>query len=292
MANCISAMPIRRCSTRQLARAAGGRLLLRIEDIDTTRCTPEFEAGIYRDLEWLGLEWEEPVRRQSEHFADYQAVLDRLIREELVYPAFMSRGEIRAFIADSEKRGRDWPRDPDGVPLYPAADKALPISERKRRIAENAPFAWRLDVDAAHGARRHGSVLARICRRDTVGDATQSRPGRRTGATSSWRAAKSRPAITWPSSSTTRCKASAMSCAASDLYSATGIQRLLQELLGLRQPAYFHHRLILGPDGRKLSKSLATPACRARQAATPDDVRRWWAVRSDREPALTAPTRR
>ncbi|TIQ14965.1 MAG: tRNA glutamyl-Q(34) synthetase GluQRS, partial [Mesorhizobium sp.] len=71
--------------------------------------------------------WEEPVRRQSEHFADYQAVLDRLISEELVYPSFMSRGEIRAFIAASEKRGRDWPRDPDGVPLYPAVDKALPM---------------------------------------------------------------------------------------------------------------------------------------------------------------------
>src|SRR3954471_12911581 len=107
---------------QQLARAAGGRLLLRIEDIDTIRCTPEFEAGIFRDLEWLGLEWEQPVRRQAEHFTDYQAVLDRLVREELVYPAFMSRGEIRAFIADSEKRGRGWPRDPDGVPLYPAAD--------------------------------------------------------------------------------------------------------------------------------------------------------------------------
>jgi len=134
---------------QQLANALSGRLLLRIEDIDTTRCTPEFEAGIFRDLEWLGLDWERPVRRQAGHFADYQIVLDRLVREELVYPAFMSRGEIRAFIADSEKRGRDWPRDPDGVPLYPAADKALPIRERNRRIADNARFAWRLDVEAA-----------------------------------------------------------------------------------------------------------------------------------------------
>ncbi|TJV04567.1 MAG: tRNA glutamyl-Q(34) synthetase GluQRS, partial [Mesorhizobium sp.] len=87
---------------QKLASATGGRLLLRVEDIDTTRCTPEFEAGIFRDLEWLGLGWEQPVRRQSEHFLDYQAVLDRLISEELVYPAFMSRGEIRAFIADRE----------------------------------------------------------------------------------------------------------------------------------------------------------------------------------------------
>ncbi len=88
---------------RQLAQASAGRLLLRIEDIDTTRCTPEFEAGIFRDLEWLGLDWERPVRRQSEHFAEYQAALKRLVREELVYPAFMSRGEIRALIADFQK---------------------------------------------------------------------------------------------------------------------------------------------------------------------------------------------
>ncbi|RUV54371.1 tRNA glutamyl-Q(34) synthetase GluQRS, partial [Mesorhizobium sp. M1A.F.Ca.IN.022.02.1.1] len=86
---------------RQMAARAGGRLLLRIEDIDVIRCTPEFEAGIFRDLEWLGFEWEEPVRRQSEHFSEYRAVLDRLIAEELVYPAFMSRGEIRAFIAET-----------------------------------------------------------------------------------------------------------------------------------------------------------------------------------------------
>src|SRR5438445_2503780 len=132
-----------------LAKASGGRLLLRIEDIDTRRWTPQFEAGMLADLKWLGFGWEKPVRRQSEHFAQYEAVLDRLIREDLVYPAFMSRGDIRAFITDSEKRGRDWPRDPDGVPLYPQADKALPVKERKRRIADNAPFAWRLDVDAA-----------------------------------------------------------------------------------------------------------------------------------------------
>ena len=129
---------------QKMAAQAGGRLLLRIEDIDVTRCTPQFEAGIFRDLEWLGLTWDQPVRRQSEHFAEYRAVLDRLIAEELVYPAFMSRGEIRAFIA--ETGGRDWPRDPDGVPLYPPLDKALPARERKRRIGENMPFAWRLDV--------------------------------------------------------------------------------------------------------------------------------------------------
>ena len=101
---------------QRLAAERGGRLLLRIEDIDVTRCTPEFEEGIYRDLRWLGLDWETRVRRQSEHFTAYRALLDRLVAEELVYPAFMSRGEVRAAIADSETAGRPWPRDPDGAP--------------------------------------------------------------------------------------------------------------------------------------------------------------------------------
>ena len=132
-----------------MARKAGGRLLLRIEDIDIARCTPEFEVAIYRDLEWLGVEWEEPVRRQSDHFPEYGKLLDRLIAEDLVYPAFMSRGEIRAHIAQAEDSGRTWPRDPDGVPLYPGLDKALGVRERNRRIAEGEPFAWRLDTEAA-----------------------------------------------------------------------------------------------------------------------------------------------
>lgn len=260
---------------QKLAKAAGGRLLLRIEDIDTTRCTPEFEAGIFRDLEWLGLDWERPVRRQAGHFADYQAVLNRLIVEELIYPAFMSRGEIRAFIADSEKRGRDWPRDPDGVPLYPAADKALPISERNRRIAGNAPFAWRLDVDAA--LARVGTDLSWREFTDETLSATRivdARPqdwgdvilARRDIPTSYHLAVVVDDALQGVSHVVR----------GQDLYSATSIQRLLQELLGLSQPQYFHHRLVLGPDGRKLSKSFGDTGLAAlRQAgASPDGVRR------------------
>jgi Glutamyl- and glutaminyl-tRNA synthetases len=100
------------------ARAAGGRLLLRIEDIDAARCRPEFEAAIYEDLAWLGLAWEEPVRRQSEHLDDYRAVLDRLTRAGLIYPSFESRGEILRLIAERDAQA-PWPRDPDGTPLYP-----------------------------------------------------------------------------------------------------------------------------------------------------------------------------
>ena len=258
-----------------MARANSGGLLLRIEDIDTARCRPEYEAGVLADLKWLGLGWEEPVRRQSEHFAEYEAVLDRLIQEELVYPAFMSRGEIRAFIADSEKRGRDWPRDPDGVPIYPPADKALPVKERKRRIAENEPFAWRLDVDAA--VARVGRDLAWTEFSDETLSATRSveaRPqdwgdvivARRDIPTSYHLAVIVDDALQGVSHVVR----------GQDLFSATGVQRLLQELLGLPQPAYFHHRLILGPDGRKLSKSLGdTGLAKLREAgASPDDIRR------------------
>jgi len=259
---------------QRLARAARGRLLLRIEDIDTTRCTPEFEAGVYRDLEWLGLEWEEPVRRQSGHFAEYQAVLDRLIGEDLVYPAFMSRGEIRAHIAGSGKRGRDWPRDPDGVPLYPAADKALPVGERKRRIAENLPFAWRLDVEKAM-ARVSPDLSWTEFSDDTLGGTRriEARPqdwgdvivARRDIPTSYHLAVVVDDAL----------QGISHVVRGQDLFLATGVQRLLQEVLGLPQPAYFHHPLILGPDGRKLSKSLGDTGLAAlRQAgASPDDIR-------------------
>ena len=260
---------------QQMAMHAGGRLLLRIEDIDITRCTPEFEAGIFRDLEWLGFGWQEPVRRQSEHFAGYGAVLDRLIAEELVYPAFMSRGEIRAFIAETEKRGRDWPRDPDGVPHYPPLDKTLPTRERKRRIAESAPFAWRLDVEAAM-ARAPGTLSWTEFTDETMAATrtVEARPrewgdvivARRDIPTSYHLAVVVDDALQGVSHIVR----------GQDLYSATGVQRLLQELLGLSPPSYFHHRLVLGPDGRKLSKSLKDTGLAALREAgmSPRDVRR------------------
>ncbi|RWA69576.1 tRNA glutamyl-Q(34) synthetase GluQRS [Mesorhizobium sp.] len=258
---------------QQMAARAGGRLLLRIEDIDIARCTPEFEAGIFHDLKWLGLGWEEPVRRQSEHFAEYRAVLDRLIVEELVYPAFMSRGEIRAFIA--ETGGRDWPRDPDGVPLYPSLDKALSMKERKRRIAENIPFAWRLDVEAAT-ARMSGALSWTEFTDETMAatHTVEAKPqawgdvivARRDIPTSYHLAVVVDDALQGVSHVVR----------GQDLYAATGVQRLLQELLGLPPPRYFHHRLILGPDGRKLSKSLKDTGLAALRHAgmAPQDVRR------------------
>src|SRR6201992_1535137 len=114
-----------------LVRESGGRLLLRIEDIDATRCRPEFEAAIDEDLAWLGLVWETPVRRQSEHLTGYRAALDRLVAQGLVYPAFESRSEIARLVAQKDAAA-PWPRDPDGMPLYPGTARTLPAGERAR----------------------------------------------------------------------------------------------------------------------------------------------------------------
>src|SRR3954447_22776031 len=133
-----------------LARRWNGRFLLRIEDIDLTRCRPEYEAGILTDLAWLGLEWERPVRRQSEHFARYRAALQELEARGLVYPCFCSRSEIAAAVAAREaESGEAAPRDPDGAPLYPGTCRALPAGAVAQRIAAGDAHAWRLDTARA-----------------------------------------------------------------------------------------------------------------------------------------------
>src|ERR1043166_6055424 len=114
-----------------MARAAGGRLLLRIEDIDPARCRPEYEAAIYEDLAWLGISWETPVRRQSEHLDIYRDAVASLDAQGLVYPSFESRAEIAALVAQHEASG-PWPRDPDGAPLYPGTAKSLALDQRAR----------------------------------------------------------------------------------------------------------------------------------------------------------------
>src|SRR5688572_22981817 len=131
-----------------LARRTGGRFLLRIEDIDATRCRPEFEAAIYEDLAWLGITWETPVLRQSEHFARYREAVEQLARLGLIYPSFESRSEIARLVAQREAGG-PWPRDPDGAPLYPGPAKSLSPDQRRQLMAEGAPYALRLDMQAA-----------------------------------------------------------------------------------------------------------------------------------------------
>lgn len=258
----------------RMAEAAGGRLLLRIEDIDVTRCTPDFEAGIFRDLAWLGIEWEQPARRQSEHFDAYEGLLQRLVHEELVYPAFMSRGEIRAAITENRDNGRNWPRDPDGAPIYPGIDKKLPQAERLRRIEAGAPFAWRLDMEAAM-SRLPASPSWTEFDDETLTTAhdVEACPqqwgdvviARRDIPTSYHLSVVADDALQQVSHVVR----------GRDLYHATGVQRLLQQLLELPAPRYFHHRLILGPDGRKLSKSARDTGLAALRAAgsTPAGIR-------------------
>jgi glutamyl-Q tRNA(Asp) synthetase len=258
-----------------LAKMAGGRLLLRIEDIDTTRCTPQFEAGIYENLRWLGIVWEEPVRRQSAHFGAYREVLAELVRQELVYPAFMSRGAIRAFAEAWEGDGTGWPRDPDGAPLYPGLDKTLGSQERQRRIEEGRAFAWRLDMAAA---------LARIGRKLSWQEYQDD--GLAEVATVEADAAAWGDVILARREIPTSYHLSVVTDDAlqgvthvvrgRDLYHATAVQRLLQELLGLPAPLYRHHRLILGEDGRKLSKSMKSTGLSALRTAgaTPQEIRR------------------
>src|SRR3954447_9500112 len=112
-----------------LARGCGGRLLLRIEDIDATRCRPEYEAAIYQDLAWLGISWEAPVRRQSEHLAVYRDAIEQLARRELVYRSFESRADIARLVTQRETSA-PWPRDPDGAPLFPGAPLQQPDESR------------------------------------------------------------------------------------------------------------------------------------------------------------------
>ncbi len=139
-----------------MARARG-RLLLRIEDIDATRCRPEYESAIYEDLAWLGLAFAPPVRRQSEHYDDYRTALMRLDALGLIYPSFESRAEIGALVAQGDARG-SWPRDPDGTPLYPGDAKSIAPAERARRLASAEPYALRLDMAARARPNRFAHV--------------------------------------------------------------------------------------------------------------------------------------
>jgi glutamyl-Q tRNA(Asp) synthetase len=249
------------------ARRTGGRFLLRLDDLDTARCRPEFEQAIFQDLRWLGLEWPVPVLRQTSRGEAYHAALARLDAMGLVYPCFCTRKEIAEEIA----RSAEAPQGPEG-PLYPGTCRDLPTEVRRERMAKE-PYALRLDVMRA--AKRlgrlifeekgtgpegeHGIIVAEptlfgdvvLARKDMAGayhlavvvdDAFQ-------GVTLVTRG--------------------------NDLFVSTHVQRLLQALLGVRAPAYAHHRLILDDNGRKFSKrdrSVTLSALRA-SGTTPADIR-------------------
>ena len=256
-----------------LARQTGGRFLLRIEDIDTARCRPEFEAAIYDDLAWLGLAWEGPVRRQSEHLGEYRAAVERLDAAGLIYPSFESRAEIARLVAAREGGGA-WPRDPAGAPLYPGTAKTLAPAERARRIAAGHPYALRLDMAAA--VARTGPLTWREggVDRGGAGGAVAASPGdwgdvvlaRKDVPTSYHLSVVLDDAV----------QGVTLVVRGQDLFAATGVHRLLQALLGLPEPTYRHHRLVLDPAGHKLSKSTRATALRDLRArgATPGDIRR------------------
>lgn len=237
-----------------LAAACGGRFLLRIEDIDPARSRPEFEAAIHRDLAWLGLDWEKPVRRQSEHLGFYAAALERLKAMGLLYPGFLSRGEVKAQVQAHEAIGGVWPRDPDGAPLYPKQERGLDRGEALAWISEGRQHAWRLDMDKAlalapaslgwseAGAGPEGETGIVSARPERWGDVILSRPD----APVSYHLAVVLDDAEQGVTDVVR---------GQDLFHATSVHRLLQSLLGLPAPAYRHHGLVPGPDGRKLSKS-------------------------------------
>jgi glutamyl-Q tRNA(Asp) synthetase len=256
-----------------LARHTGGRFLLRIEDIDPTRCKPEFETAIYEDLAWLGIAWEEPVRRQSQHLADYRDAVEKLSAEGLVYPSFESRREIAGLLAQREVNDR-WPRDPDGAPLYPGVAKVLSAHERARLLESGAPYALRLDVAAAcaragglvwieHGEGPSGETGTVPARPETWGDVILARRETPTSYHLSVVIDDALQGVTEV-------------VRGQDLFWSTSVHRLLQALLGLPQPAYRHHRLIFDGAGRKLSKSTEATGLRELRGAgmTAADIRR------------------
>jgi glutamyl-Q tRNA(Asp) synthetase len=221
--------------------AAGGRFLLRIEDIDAGRCRPEFEAAIYKDLAWLGLEWEVPARRQSDHFDDYRAALRKLDGDGLIYPCFCTRKDIQREV---DRAGRA-PHGPDGA-LYPGTCRALSPVERAARTAAGQPHALRLDMARAVARTGPLTFLDRGRGRIEVdgpgcGDVVLAR---KDTPTSYHLAVTVDDAI----------QGVTLVTRGEDLLHTSHIHRVLQALLGLPEPEYRHHGLLTGEDGKRFAK--------------------------------------
>jgi len=229
----------------KVAQKHGGRFGLRIEDIDVGRCRPQFEQAIYEDLAWLGLSWETPVRRQSEHMADYQAALDRLMDLGLLYPCFCTRKDILHEIETAQGAPHILSNGPDG-PLYPGTCRRLSEDERIAKIKQGVPFALRLNMDLALAGTgplswtdlNQGDITATP---EIFGDVVLARKDTPT----SYHLAVTVDDHIQGIQIVTR---------GSDLFLATHIHRVLQELLNFASPTYYHHRLMMGPDGQRLAK--------------------------------------
>lgn len=228
----------------RMAQEAGGRLLLRIEDTDRSRCRPEFITGILDDLAWLGLTWEQPVRIQSEHLADYRANLARLWDMRVIYPCFCSRKS-----AIAEPSGA---RDPDGQPHYGGACRGIGRSASMARIEAGQTFGWRIDMGTCGdaGAAVWGdAVIARMVNGSSYHIAVVTDDALQ-GVTHVVRG--------------------------KDIEAATPLHKLLQRLLGLATPHYHHHDLVRDGFGHKLSKSLSSTSLAAlrSEGIRPEAIRR------------------
>jgi glutamyl-Q tRNA(Asp) synthetase len=256
-----------------MVRELGGRFLLRIEDIDTERCRPEYEQAIDEELRWLGIAWQEPVRRQSEHFADYAVAIARLEAEGLLYPSFESRRELAALTTALDQQG-GWPRDPDGVPIYPGRARRLSAAESQRRREAGEPFALRLAMDKA-------MARAGVLTWSETGVGPSGQTGLITAAPQMWGdvilARKDAPASYHLAAVVDDALQGVTDIVrGQDLFWSTSIHRLLQALLGLPEPSYHHHKLILDEAGQKLAKSTHATGLRELRAAglNPFDIRR------------------
>lgn len=225
------------------AREAGGRFLLRLEDIDPGRCRPEYAAAIQEDLGWLGLDWDGDVRAQSQHYAEYAETLHRLADRSLLYPCFCTRADILREI----ELAPHAPHAPDGSPAYPGTCRALDPDERQARIAAGERFALRLDV-----ARARASVAEPLffdeesegriaCRPEQFGDIVLARKD----APASYHLCVTHDDAVQEVTLVTR---------GEDLKFATHVHRLLQALLDLPAPRYAHHALLSDASGRRLAK--------------------------------------
>ena len=227
------------------AREAGGRFLLRLEDIDPARCRPEFAAAIQEDLAWLGLDWDGEVRVQSQHLADYRAALDGLAARGLLYPCFCTRADIQQSSAA--------PHTPDGVPLYPGTCRGLSDDERAARIAAGERYALRLDMPRALAActsltfEEAGEGVI-VCQPEQFGDVVLARKD----APASYHLCVTHDDALQGVTLVTR---------GEDLKPATHLHRLLQALMGWPAPRYAHHPLLTDASGRRLAKRDGAAPC-------------------------------
>lgn len=235
------------------ARETGGRFLLRIEDIDRPRCTEALAQDLLADLAWLGLVWEEPVLRQSAHLADYHSAQQRLREEGLLYPCFCSRRDIALAAGETSRR------DPEGQPLYPGTCRNLSALERARCLGEGVPHAWRIAMDAVVARmagplsfieESSGAALHETAHPEAWGDVVLVRKDIATSYHIAVVVDDARQAVTHV-------------VRGRDLFHATAIHLVLQDLLGFPAPRYFHHALIDDAEGRKLSKSLGSKSLAA-----------------------------